>query len=71
MQLTPDAIDTIYEKHILSFSRPACCGILTWWNLKGLAELANLTVFPKRLFFVLSPIQYHNAHGFQNIDKIY
>ena len=39
-----DPIDTVYEKHILSFSRPACRGILTWWNLKGLAELANLTV---------------------------
>ena len=32
------------KKHILLFSRPACCGNLTWWNLKGLAELANLTV---------------------------
>ena len=35
------------KKHILLFSRPACCGNLTWWNLKGLAELANLTVCPK------------------------
>ena len=33
------------KKHILLFSRPACCGNLTWWNLKGLAELANLTVW--------------------------
>ena len=32
------------EKHILSFSRPACRGILTWWNFKGLAEIANLTI---------------------------
>ena len=39
-----DPIDTVYEKHILSLSRLACLGILTWWNLKGLAELANLTV---------------------------
>ena len=37
-------LDTVYEKHILSFSKPASRGILTWWNLKGLAELANLTV---------------------------
>ena len=35
-----NAIDTVCEKHILLFSRPACCGILTWQNLKGLAELA-------------------------------
>ena len=27
-----------------SFSRPACCEDLAWRNLKGLAELANLTV---------------------------
>ena len=39
-----DPIDTVYEKHILSFSRGAFHGILTWWNLKGLAKLANLTV---------------------------
>ena len=44
-----DPIDTVYEKHILSFSRPAFCEILTWWNLKGLAELANLTVTNKNL----------------------
>ena len=31
------------SKTHLSFPRPAC-GILTWRNLKGLAELANLTV---------------------------
>ena len=37
-------IDTFCEKHILLYSRPACCGILIWQNLKGLAELANLTV---------------------------
>ena len=45
-----DPIDTVYEKHILSFSRPACRGILTWWNLEGLAELANLTV--REIFFL-------------------
>ena len=26
-------------------SRPVFCGKLTWRNLKGLAELANFTVF--------------------------
>ena len=31
------------SKTHLSFPRPAC-GILTWRNLKGLEELANLTV---------------------------
>ena len=31
------------SKTHLSFPRPACW-ILTWRNLKGLAELANLTV---------------------------
>ena len=30
----------------LSFSRPAYLGILTWWNLKELVELTNLTVSP-------------------------
>ena len=35
---------SLCEKFILSFSRPAFCWNLTWWNLKGLAELANLTV---------------------------
>ena len=44
-----NTIGTVYEKHILSFihnnsSRPVFCGKLTWWNLKGLAKLANLTV---------------------------
>ena len=39
-----NSIDTFYEKHILSFSRPVFCGNLTWQNLKGLVELANLTV---------------------------
>ena len=35
----------LFEKHIiLSFSIPVCCGNLTWLNLKGLAELVNLTV---------------------------
>ena len=34
------------KKTFLSFSRPASRGILTWCNLKGLAELANLTVLP-------------------------
>ena len=33
----------LWKTH-LSFSRPAFHGILTWWNLKVLAELANLTV---------------------------
>ena len=32
------------EKHILSFSRPVFNENLTWRNLEGLAELANLTV---------------------------
>ena len=38
---------TVYlsDKHILSFSRPVFCRILTWQNLEGLAELANLTIF--------------------------
>ena len=31
-------------KVISSFSRPVFCGNLTWRNLKGRAELANLTV---------------------------
>ena len=45
-----DPIDTVtlFEKHILSFSRPGCHGILIWWNLKGLVELANLTVMCQR-----------------------
>ena len=43
--LRETAIDTVYGKHILLISRSACCRILTWWNLKGLAELANLTVY--------------------------
>ena len=34
---------TLFEKHILSFSRPACCEDLAWQNLKaerkGLTEL--------------------------------
>ena len=30
---------TLFEKHILSFSKPACCEDLAWRNLKGLAEL--------------------------------
>ena len=41
-------IATVYEKHILSFTTVQdqfFCGKLTWQNLKGLADLANLTVF--------------------------
>ena len=30
--------------HSQQHSRPVFCGKLTWWNLRGLAELANLTV---------------------------
>ena len=41
------AKDTVYEKHVLSFLRPVFCGYLTWRNLKGLVELANLTVISK------------------------
>ena len=26
---------TVFEKDMLSFLRPACCGISTWWNLKN------------------------------------
>ena len=44
---------TLCEKHILLFSRPTFCGILTWRNLKRLAELANLTVAVK-LFHTLN-----------------
>ena len=40
-----NAIDTVYEIHILSFLRPAFCENLTWQNLKRLVELVNLTVF--------------------------
>ena len=36
---------TLFEKHILSFSKPTCCEDLAWQKLKGLAELANLTVY--------------------------
>ena len=32
---------TLFEKHILSFSRPDCCEDLAWLDLKELAELAN------------------------------
>lgn len=35
---------SVCENNILSFSRPDFCENLTWWNLKGLAELAHLTV---------------------------
>ena len=33
------------------FLRPVCCWNLTWWNLKGLAEFANLTVYLQHKFF--------------------
>ena len=39
-----NTIGTVYEKHIYH-SRTVFCGKLTRWNLKGQAELANLTVF--------------------------
>ena len=39
-----NAIDTVYEKYILSFSKPVFWGTLTWRNLKGLVELTKLTV---------------------------
>ena len=64
-----DPIDTVYEKHILSFSRPACRGILTWWNLKGLAELANLTVW--ELWYESQPCdkkEHHSESGRYKID---
>ena len=48
----------VYEKHILTFSRPVFCGNLAWQNLKGLVELANLTVFwniiKKKSHYILS-----------------
>ena len=47
-----NTIDTVYEKHIFSLSRPSFCGNLTWRNLKGLVELANLTV-KLTIFFVI------------------
>ena len=42
MQLTMFVNNTFY------YSQDACCGILTWRNLKGLAESANLTVWTQR-----------------------
>ena len=46
-----NTIDTVYKKRILSFSRPACRRILTWWNLKGLVELANLQSTAMKYYF--------------------
>ena len=34
-----EVIDSVCEKHISSFSRPACIGNLAWWNLREVAEL--------------------------------
>ena len=39
-----NVIDTVYYKHILSFSRLVCYGNSTRQNLKKLAESANLTI---------------------------
>ena len=42
---------SLYEKFILSFSRPVFCWNLTWQNLDGLAKLANLTVLPELVIY--------------------
>ena len=42
---------SLYEKFILSFSRPVFCWNLTWQNLDGLAKLANLTELPELVIY--------------------
>ena len=55
---------SLCEKLILSFSRPAFCWNLTWWNLKGLAELANLTVSISDLNYLIWKIMICGAIRF-------
>ena len=44
-------------------SRPVFCGKLTWWNLKGLAELPNLTVQIFQVFFFKQKTAYEISLG--------
>ena len=56
MQLTLSLTDTVYERktHFIYHSQDQFFyGNLTWQNLKGLVELANLTV-PRRLCLLLA-----------------
>ena len=56
-----NAIDSVYKKHILSFSRPACRRILTWWNLKGLVELVNLQSTAMKYYFGVQTVLLHKS----------